>query len=249
MKDLQSKVALVTGGASGIGKATAIILARYGAKVVVSDVSKDAGEAVVQEIKKAGHDAFFIAADVSKPGECEQLVAKTIEKYGTLDIAVNNAGIGGESNPVADMSVEGWNKVIGVNLDSVFYCMKYELQHMLKKGKGAIINMASILGQVGFAGSSGYVAAKHGVIGLTKTAAIEYAAKGIRINAIGPAFINTPLLDNLDSEIKSALIALHPIGRLGESEEVAELVAWLASDKASFVNGGYYPVDGAYLSR
>ncbi len=249
MKDLESKVALVTGGASGIGKSTAILLAKYGAKVVVSDISKASGEAVVDEIKKAGGDAIFVAADVSQSKECEQLVSKTIETYGTLDIAVNNAGIGGESNPVADLSIEGWNKVIGINLDSVFFCMKYELQHMLKKGKGAIINMASILGQVGFANSSAYVAAKHGVVGLTQTAAIEYAAKGIRINAVGPAFINTPLLNNLDKDLKSALVSLHPIGRLGEPEEVAELVAWLSSDKASFVNGSYYPVDGAYLSR
>jgi NAD(P)-dependent dehydrogenase (short-subunit alcohol dehydrogenase family) len=147
------------------------------------------------------------------------------------------------------MIINGWYKVIAVNLSSVFYCMKYELQQMLKQGKGAIVNMASILGQVGFATASGYVAAKHGVVGLTQNAAVEYAAKGIRINAVGPAFINTPLLDNMDAAAKQMLVSLHPIGRLGEANEVAELVAWLSSDKASFVTGSYYPVDGGYLAR
>jgi len=146
------------------------------------------------------------------------------------------------------MSVDGWQKVINVNLNSVFYCMKYEIPLMLKSGHGAIVNMSSILGQVGFANSAAYVAAKHGVVGLTKNAAIEYARQGIRVNAIGPAFINTPLLSVLDDQIKTALTALHPIGRMGEAREVAELVIWLSSDNASFVTGSYYAIDGGYLS-
>ena len=247
----QNKVAVVTGGGSGIGEATAILYAKKGTKVVVSDVNEPHGNAVVQNINDNGGEAFFIKADVSIPADCEQLVNKTIGKYGQLDIAFNNAGIGGESNPVADMSLEGWNHIIAVNLSSVFYCMKYEIAAMLKKGQGAIVNMSSILGSVGFANSAGYVAAKHGVIGLTQNAALEYSAKGIRINSVGPAFINTPLLTNagIDDVVKKVLVQAHPIGRLGEPNEVAELVLWLSSDKASFVTGSYYPVDGGYLTQ
>lgn len=249
MEYLKSKVAVVTGAGSGIGKAVAELYAELGAKVVVSDINEAHGEEVVSQIKANGGDALFIKADVSDAAACEALVAGAVKQYGSLDIAVNNAGIGGEANLAGDMSINGWDKVIAVNLSSVFYCMKYELQQMLKQGKGAIVNMASILGQVGFATASGYVAAKHGVVGLTQNAAIEYAAKGIRINAVGPAFINTPLLDNMDAATKQMLVSLHPIGRLGEANEVAELVVWLNSDKASFVTGSYYPVDGGYLAR
>ena len=249
MEDIKNKTALVTGAGSGIGKAAAELYAKLGAKVVVSDVNEANGKEVVSKIIAAGGDAVFIKADVSDPAACEALIAGAVKQYGSLDIACNNAGIGGEANLAADMSIEGWNKVIAVNLSSVFYCMKYELQQMLKQGKGAIVNMASILGQVGFATASGYVAAKHGVVGLTQNAAVEYAAKGIRVNAVGPAFINTALLDNMDAAAKQMLVSLHPAGRLGEANEVAELVAWLSSDKASFVNGSYYAVDGGYLSK
>jgi len=247
----QNKVAIITGGGSGIGEATAILFAKNGAKVVVSDVNEPHGNAVAQKIKNGGGDAVFIKADVSIPSECEHLVNKTTEKYGQLDIAFNNAGIGGESNSVADISIEAWNHIISVNLSSVFYCMKYEIAAMLKKGKGAIVNMSSILGAVGFASSAGYVAAKHGVIGLTQNAALEYSAKCIRINSVGPGFINTPLLTNagIDDKVKKILVQAHPIGRLGEPNEVAELVLWLCSDKASFVTGSYYPVDGGYLAQ
>lgn len=251
-KYLSGKTAIVTGGASGIGEATALLYAAYGANVVVSDIHEEAGNKVVEQIKQNGGNAIFVTADVSKPGECEQLANKTVATFGSIDIAFNNAGIGGESNPVGDLSIEGWNKVITVNLNSVFYCMKYQLQEMQKQGSGAIVNNSSILGSVGFVNSSAYVAAKHGVIGLTQTAALEYSAKGIRINAVGPAFINTPLLSEagMDDNVKqSFLVPLHPIGRLGESKEVAELVIWLSSDKASFVTGSYYAVDGGYLAR
>lgn len=249
MEGIKGKVALVTGGGSGIGKAAAERYAAYGAKVIVSDINTEHGLQTVAAIEQSGGEAFFVAADVGKYEDCVALVSKTVEKYGSMDIAFNNAGIGGESNMVADMSVEGWLRVININLNSVFYCMKAELEQMLKQGKGVIVNMSSILGQVGFATAAGYVAAKHGVVGLTKTAALEYGARGIRINAVGPAFINTPLLDNLGDEVKQALVTQHPIGRLGEADEVAELVAWLSSDKASFVTGNYYAVDGGYLSR
>jgi len=248
---LENKVAVITGGGSGIGEATAILFAKNGAKVVVSDINELHGTAVAQKIKEEGSDAVFIKADVSIPADCELLVNKTLEKYGQLDIAFNNAGIGGESNPVADISIEGWNHIISVNLSSMFYCMKYEIAAMQKKGKGTIVNMSSILGSVGFANSAGYVSAKHGVIGLTQNAALEYCAKGIRINSVGPGFINTPLLTNagIDDNVKKILVQAHPIGRLGESNEVAELVLWLSSDKASFVSGSYYPVDGGYLAQ
>ena len=252
MNDLSGKTAIITGGASGIGEATALLFAENGCNIVVSDLDEKKGNAVVEKIKEKGTKALFIKADVSKPGDCENLINKTIETFGSLDIAFNNAGIGGESNAVADMSIEGWNTVINVNLNSVFYCMKYELLQMQKQGRGAIVNNSSILGQVGFANAAAYVAAKHGVVGLTQNAALEYSVKNIRINAIGPGFINTPLLTEagMDDNIKqSVLVPMHPIGRLGESREVAELAIWLSSDKASFVTGSYYAIDGGYLAK
>jgi NAD(P)-dependent dehydrogenase (short-subunit alcohol dehydrogenase family) len=247
-KTFENKVVIVTGGGSGIGQATADLYAKEGAKVIVSDLNEKGGRETVASIKKAGGDASFVRTDVSKAEDCQTLVKSTINIYGRLDMAFNNAGIGGEMNPIADMSVEGWLNVINVNLNSVFYCMKYELPEMLKQGKGSIVNMSSILGQVAFANSAAYVAAKHGVVGISRNAAVEYAKQGIRINAVGPAFINTPLLSALDQQMKEALVTLHPIGRLGEAKEVAELVVWLSSDKASFVTGNYYAIDGGYLS-
>ena len=244
----ENKVVIVTGGGSGIGQATAILYAQGGAKVIVSDIDEKGGQETVASIKKAGGDASFVKTDVSNPEDCEALVKTTIRIHGRLDMAFNNAGIGGEMNPIADMSVEGWLKVINVNLNSVFYCMKYELPEMLKQGHGSIVNMSSILGQVAFGNSAAYVAAKHGVVGISRNAAVEYAKQGIRVNAVGPAFINTPLLSALDQKMKDALVTMHPIGRLGEAKEVAELVVWLSSDKASFVTGNYYAVDGGYLS-
>ena len=247
-KMFENKVVIVTGGGSGIGQATAILYAQGGARVIVSDIDEKGGQETVASIKKAGGDASFVKTDVSNPEDCEALVKTTIRIHGRLDMAFNNAGIGGEMNPIADMSVEGWLKVINVNLNSVFYCMKYELPEMLKQGHGSIVNMSSILGQVTFGNSAAYVAAKHGVVGISRNAAVEYAKQGIRVNAVGPAFINTPLLSALDQKMKDALVTMHPIGRLGEAKEVAELVVWLSSDKASFVTGNYYAVDGGYLS-
>lgn len=246
MKKLfEGKVALVTGAGSGIGQAAAFSYAENGAKVIVSDIRDND---TVAKIVADGGEAYFVKTDVSKAIECEQLVKDTIEKYGKIDIAFNNAGILGETNSMADMSNEGFERVIAVNLNGVFYCMKYEIAAMLKQGSGVIVNTASILGVVGFASFSGYVAAKHGVVGLTQNAAFEYSSKGIRINCIAPGFINTPLLSTMNAKSKEELSLKHPIGRLGEPKEVAALVIWLSSEEASYATGGYYPIDGGYLT-
>ena len=249
MNTLNGKVAIVTGASSGIGKATAILLAKEGAKILLSDVNEKSGFDAVEEIKTSGGEAIFMKADSSKPEHNEALVQKAKKQYGALDIAVNNAGIGGPLAPTGDYPLDGWQKVIDINLSGVFYGMRYQIPAMMEKG-GSIINVASILGQVGTKFSPAYVAAKHGVVGLTKTAALEYADKKIRINSIGPAYIKTPMVMNaLDEATLNVLVGLHPIGRMGESEEVAELILWLASSKASFVTGSYYAVDGGYLAQ
>jgi len=247
----KNKTTIVTGAASGIGKSTAELYAKEGANVVLSDIDEKKGNAAVEAINKNGGNAIFIKADVSSHDDCRSLVEKTVKHFGRLDVACNNAGIGGEQNPIADYSIENWNKVIAVNLSSVFYCMKYEIKAMLEGGGGSIVNIASILGNTSFENSAAYVSAKHGVVGLTKNAAVEYAKKNIRVNSVGPAFIHTPLIADLekDKEAFNFLVSLHPIGRLGMPEEVAELVIWLSSDKASFVTGSYYPVDGGYLAK
>lgn len=250
MELLKNKIALVTGAGSGIGAGIATLYAASGATVIVADIDEKGGNTVAESISKSGGKAVFIRSDSSRPEACATLVQDIVKQFGQLDIACNNAGIGGASAPVGNYDVAEWQKVIGVNLNGVFYGMRYQLPVMEKAGAGVIVNMASILAQVGFAGSCAYVAAKHGVIGLTQTAALEYAAKGIRINAVGPGFIETPLLTkHLSNEAMQALVALHPEGRLGKPEEVAELVLWLSSPQASFVNGAYYPIDGAYLAR
>ena len=251
MGDFDEKVVVVTGAGSGIGAAIAQRLGQEGCRVVVSDVHGPHGASVVRSIVEAGGRASFKAADVSKPEQVEALVAYACETYGGLYGMVNNAGISGAQAPTAEYPLDSWDAVIGINLSGVFYGCKYALPALLAGGGGAIVNIASILGAVGFPNAVAYVAAKHGVVGLTKSAAIEYGAQGVRVNAVGPAFIHTPLLDAaLDKAIQDAALApLHPIGRLGEAPEVAELVAWLLSDKASFVTGSYYPIDGGYLSR
>lgn len=246
---MEGKVVIITGAASGIGEATALLFAKEGAKVVVSDINAEAGEEVVNRIEKSGGTASFFKADVASAAENKSLVDFAVKTYGRLDVAVNNAGIGGEANKIVDMSLEGWHRVIDVNLHSIFYGMKYQIEAMLKTGKGSIVNISSILGRVGFEGSVGYVAAKHATVGMTRNAALEYSSQNIRINAVGPAFIDTPLLDQIDDDIKKQLISMHPIGRLGRSQEVAELILWLGSDKASFATGAYYPIDGGYLAR
>lgn len=250
MGQLTNKVATVTGGSSGIGRAIALYYAQEGAKVMIADMDSKEGEETVKMIKNKSGEAAFMQVDVSKPEENKKLVNETVKKYGALHIACNNAGISGASAPTGEYPVESWDQVIAVNLSGVFYGMRYQIPEILKAGGGAIVNMASILGQVGFMQAPAYVAAKHGVVGMTKTAAMEYAQKKIRINSVGPAFIETPLLSkNLDQETIDSLKGLHPIGRLGTSEEVAELVLWLSSEKASFVTGSYYPIDGGYLAQ
>lgn len=249
MKILQDKVAIVTGASSGIGRSVALAYAREGAKVVVSDMDEDEGQHTVQLIANEGGESIFVKCDVSSPEENEALVWSAIDKYGALHIACNNAGIGGAMAPTGMYPIDAWDKVIAVNLSGVFYGARYQIPAMLNAGGGAIVNMASILGSVGFANSPAYVAAKHGLLGLTKNIALEYGDKGIRANAVGPAFIKTPLLKDLDEATMDWLVGRHPIGRMGEPEEVAELVLWLSSGKASFVNGSYYPVDGGYLAQ
>lgn len=250
MRGLNGKVAIVTGGASGIGRSTALAFAREGVKVMVSDVDEQGGNETVRLIEEKGGEARFFKTDVSNAAEVEQLVRATVEAFGALHFACNNAGIGGPAAPVGEYPIDGWDKVIGINLSGVFYGMRYQIPEMLKAGGGVIVNMASILGTVGFANSAAYVAAKHGVIGLTKNAALEYSSKGIRVTAVCPAFIRTPMIENgLSQEVLDWLVTKHPIGRLGEPEEVAELVVFLCSDEASFITGGYYLVDGGYVAE
>jgi NAD(P)-dependent dehydrogenase (short-subunit alcohol dehydrogenase family) len=247
----QGKVALVTGAASGIGKAAALMFAENGAAVVVSDIHEDQGSKVVKEMESAGGKAFFVRADVSKAEDCEQLVAESLKKYGRLDIACNNAGIGGALGSTGDYPVQDWNQVIQTNLSGVFYCMRYQIPAMLKTGGGSITNISSILGQVGFAGAPAYTAAKHGVVGLTRASACEYATQGIRVNAIGPGFIETPMIAPVvgDPNAKKGIEGLHAMNRLGKAEEVADLILYLSSNRASFITGNYYAVDGGYLAR
>lgn len=250
MPDFTGQTALVTGAASGIGTAVALELAEHGATVIVSDQDEQGCKQVVDTILDSGRKALPFAADVSDAQAMEALVAFSEAKAGALHLAVNNAGIGGAQAPVGEYPLDAWDQVIRVNLNGVFYGMRYQIPAMERAGGGAIVNMASILGSVGFANSSAYVASKHALLGLTKTAAIEYAQKGIRINAVGPAFIQTPLLtDNLSQDMLDGLAGLHPMGRIGTPEEVSALTCFLLSARASFITGSYHLVDGGYTGQ
>lgn len=249
-QQFEGKSAIITGGAAGIGYACSATLARRGAKVLLADIDSEQGKRAVSKIEAEGGQAIFVRTDVGRPEDVEAMVEAAIDAFGRLDIAVNNAGIGGESAPTGSYTLEGWQKVININLNSVFYCMRYEIPRMLENGAGVIVNMASILGAVGFADSPAYVAAKHGVVGLTKSAALEYATQGIRINSVGPGFIKTPLIkENMDEDTQAAISELHAMKRMGESQEIADLVAFLCSEQASFMTGGYYLVDGGYTAQ
>ena len=253
MKRLENKTVFITGGLSGIGKECALAAAKEGANIVIADLNSEITDKVMEVIRKENSKAIFVDCDVSESAKVQDAIHKTISTFGTLDIALNNAGIGGEANKVGEMSEEGWLKVININLNGVFYCMKLELVQMSKQKSGVIVNMSSILGKVGFANSSNYVAAKHGILGLTQTAALEYAAEGIRINAICPGFIDTPLLTNAgiseNTDLKKYIMGLHPFKRLGKPEEIAAVFIFLASEDSSFMTGSAIEVDGGYLAQ
>jgi NAD(P)-dependent dehydrogenase (short-subunit alcohol dehydrogenase family) len=250
MGGFSAKVALVTGGASGIGEAVVKELADGGARVVVADRDTAGIERVVNDIKGTGGDAVGFEIDVASAEQNSALVAFAETTYGALHLAVNNAGIGGSSSPTGDYPLDGWKTVMDINLNGVFYGLRAQIPAMLKAGGGSIVNMASILGSVGFANAVAYTSAKHALLGMTKVAAMEYAAKGVRINAVGPGFIDTPLLSkNLDANTLKYVAGLHPIQRLGRPEEVSALTCFLLSDRASFITGSYHLVDGGYVSQ
>ncbi len=252
MGELDGKVALITGAGSGIGRASALAFAREGAKVAVADIVVEGGEETVRMVREAGGEAFFIKVDVANAAEVEAMVNTVVDTYGRIDCAYNNAGIEGMVlTPTADWTEEAWNRIINTNLKGVWLGMKYQIQQMLKQGGGAIVNTASIAGLVG-SRSAGYGASKHGIVGLTKTAALEYAKSGIRVNAVCPGVIRTPMVQrSLDRmpELEERFVAVEPIGRIGRPEEVAEAAVWLCSAAASFVTGHAMTVDGGYVAQ
>jgi NAD(P)-dependent dehydrogenase (short-subunit alcohol dehydrogenase family) len=249
-KDFNGKTAIVTGAASGIGEAIAKELAARGANVVVADIALEPAQNIVDVIAADGGKAAPFAGDVSDPKIAEATVEFAKKTFGALHYAVNNAGIGGPNTPVGEHSIEGWQKVININLNGVFYGLRYQIPAIVEAGGGAIVNMASILGSVGFRTQAAYVAAKHGVVGLTKTAALEYAKANVRVNAVGPGFIRTPLVENgIDAPTLDFLKTLHAPGRLGTPEEVSALTCFLLSERASFITGSYHLVDGAFVAQ
>ena len=251
MRLVTDKIALITGAAAGIGRATALKFASEGAKVVASDVNVKAGEETVEMIKKAGGEAIFVRSDVSQSSDVKALVAETVKAYGRLDCACNIAGILGSMGPFTDQTEEDFDRVIAVNLRGTFLCIQAELGQMLKNDGGTIVNVASIAGLVGSAGISPYVASKHAVTGLTKTAALEFAQQGIRVNAVCPGGIDTDMVQSFLSEefTEEMLDGMHPIGRIGQPEEVAELMVWLCSDRSSFMTGAIIPIDGGFVAQ
>ena len=250
------KTALITGAAAGIGRATALTFAAEGASVVASDVDDAGGKETVAMIEKAGGKAIYVSADVSKPTDVKTLIAKTVAAYGRIDCAVNNAGIEGKITPFADQPEDNFDAIIGVNLKGTYLCLQAEIAAMLKSGGGAIVNLSSIAGLIGFPGLSPYVASKHGVIGLTKNAALEYAKAGIRVNAVCPGGIDTRMLDSLAEQATAGaqssaemMDPLHPMGRIGTPQEVADLIVWLCSPRAGFITGTAIPIDGGYVAQ
>ncbi|MCK9402503.1 MAG: SDR family oxidoreductase [Chitinophagaceae bacterium] len=250
-KIFEGRVAIVTGGSFGIGRATAVAFAMRGAKVVIADCMVDKENETLSLIKNAGGDAMFIQCDVSDSFAVKDMIEKVIARFGRIDYAFNNAGIEGLLNNTHECTEANWDKTLSINLKGVWLCMKYEIQQMLKVKKGVIINCASVAGLNGFAGLPAYTASKHGIVGLTRSAALEYAKQGIRINAVCPGVIHTPMIDRItgkDKEVEKIYIGLEPIGRMGNPEEVAEAVVWLCSDAASFVTGIAMPVDGGFTA-
>ena len=251
-RSFEDKVVLVTGAATGIGRASAIAFAREGARLAIADVDDAQAQQTERLATAEGAQVLRLRVDVADTAQVERMVARTVERFGRLDCAFNNAGIAGMIAPVADSTEENWDRVIGINLKGVWACMKFELRQMLAQGGGAIVNTASVLGSVGSVASPAYVASKHGVMGLTRSAALAYSAAGIRVNAVCPGYIDTPLMDKAlagREEMRPLIIAQHPIGRMGTPEEVAAAVLWLASDAASFVTGHGLAADGGFLAH
>jgi NAD(P)-dependent dehydrogenase (short-subunit alcohol dehydrogenase family) len=252
MRDLTGKVAIVTGASTGIGRAAVLALAAEGAAVVVADIDDARGEQVASEINDKGGTALFVRTDVADDASVAAMVSETVARFGGLDVAVNNAGIEGTPAPTSECTPENWQRTLAVNLSGTWSCMRHEIPRMLERGGGSIVNMSSVAGLVGFATIPAYVASKHGVVGLTKTAALEYAEQGIRVNAVCPGVIDTEMVERFTGgqpDAEAAMLATEPVGRLGRPEEIADAVVWLASDRSSFVTGQAIAVDGGFVAR